>query len=135
MQKKYAADAAEIHPHPGTHTQHRQVVLQGENQNERLSVDAADIAFLEAQDNYVQVFYVDKGVLQRRMLRTTLRKMEDTLTDFPAFFRCHRTYVVNFDRVEKVSGNAQGYRLHFTGIIETVPVSRSLNEEVKRRLE
>jgi hypothetical protein len=135
LQKKYAEGAAEIHPHPGTHTQHKPVVLQGENQNERLALDAAEIAFLEAQDNYVQVFYFEKDTLQKRMLRTTLRKMEDALTDYPAFFRCHRTYVVNFDRVEKVSGNAQGYRLHFVGLAETVPVSRSLNEEVKRRLE
>lgn len=135
LQKKYADGAAQIHPHPGTHTMHKPVILHGENQNERLSLDAANIVFLEAQDNYVQVYYVDNGVLEKRMLRTTLRKMEDTLADFPSFSRCHRTYVVNFDRVYKVSGNAQGYRLHFTGITETVPVSRSLNEEIKRRLE
>lgn len=135
LQRKFAGEAAGIHPHPGTHTQHRQVVLLGENQQERLAVDAADIAFMEAQDNYVQVHYLENGAHKSKLLRATLRKMEENLTDFPAFFRCHRTYLVNFDRVEKVSGNAQGYRLHLTGFTETVPVSRSLNEEVKKRLE
>ncbi|HLP94544.1 MAG TPA: LytTR family DNA-binding domain-containing protein, partial [Saprospiraceae bacterium] len=111
------------------------VVLLGENQQERLAIDAADIAFLEAQDNYVQVHYLENGAHKSKLLRATLRKMEESLAEFPAFFRCHRTYLVNFDRVEKVSGNAQGYRLHLTGFAETVPVSRSLNEEVKKRLE
>lgn len=134
LQRKFAGEAAAIHPHPGMHTQHKQVVLHGENQQERLVIDAADIAFLEAQDNYVQVHYLENGVQKSRLLRGTLRKMEEFLIDYPAFFRCHRTFLVNFDRVEKVSGNAQGYRLHLGGFTETVPVSRSLNEEVKKRL-
>jgi hypothetical protein len=135
LQKKYAEEAAGIHPEPGTHTQHHQVTLYGENQQEMLQIDVANIAFLEAQDNYVQVNYFEQGMFKRRLLRTTMRKMEDSLKEYDFLFRCHRTYLVNFDLVERVSGNAQGYRLHLSGIEETIPVSRGLNAEVKKRLE
>ena len=60
--------------------------------------------------------------------------MEKQLSDLPQFFRCHRTYLVNLDRVGHVSGNAQGYKLHLEGIDNLVPVSRSLNEEINLRL-
>jgi DNA-binding LytR/AlgR family response regulator len=100
-----------------------------------LQIDVANIAFLEAQDNYVQVNYFEQGMFKRRLLRTTMRKMEDSLKEYDFLFRCHRTYLVNFDLVERVSGNAQGYRLHLSGIEETIPVSRGLNAEVKKRLE
>jgi len=82
----------------------------------------------------VQVYYFENQVLRSRMLRSTLRKMEDALAAWPQFFRCHRTYLVNFDTIEKVSGNAQGYRLHLRDLEETIPVSRNLNETVRGRL-
>lgn len=64
------------------------------------------------------------------MLRSTLRRMEDALASWPQFFRCHRTYLVNLDKVAHVSGNAQGYRLHLEGLDDTIPVSRNLNDIV-----
>jgi len=110
------------------------ITFVGENQNEALTLDASQIAYIAAQDNYVQVFFFENEVLKNRMLRATLRKKEDVLAGLPQFFRCHRTYMVNFDKVEKVSGNAQGYRLHLRGVQETIPVSRNLNDVVRERL-
>ena len=81
----------------------------------------------------MQVFYVQDGQLKNRMLRTTLKKMEDALAEHSQFFRCHRTYLVNLEKVQRVSGNAQGYRLHLEALEETVPVSRNLNEVIQQR--
>jgi hypothetical protein len=132
--QKYAAEAAKLHL-PTVHpTLAASVTFMGENQNEAITLQADQVAYLVAQDNYVQVFFFEQSVLKSKMLRATLRKMEETLADWPQFFRCHRTFLVNFDKIEKVSGNAQGYRLHLSGVEETIPVSRNLNEVVRARL-
>lgn len=134
LSKKYTAEAAKLHLpiiHPSLAAP---ITLVGENQNETLSLPAAQIAYFAAQDNYVQVFFFEKEVLKSRMLRTTMRKMEDAVADWPQFVRCHRTFMVNFDKIEKVSGNAQGYRLHLVDVDETIPVSRNLNSMVQERL-
>ncbi len=110
-----------------------QVVLQGDNQGEMLRLPADQIHYLAAADNYVQVFYFENGLMKSRILRTTLKKMEDALADHPQFFRCHRTYLINLDKVQQVSGNAQGYRLQLQGLEETVPVSRNLNAVIQSR--
>ncbi len=110
------------------------ITLQGENQGENLDLTTNQIYYLAAADNYVQVFYLEKEQLKNRMLRTTLKKMEDALAVYPQFFRCHRTYLVNLDKVQQVCGNAQGYRLQLTGLHETVPVSRNLNGVIQSRL-
>ncbi|MFN0174368.1 MAG: LytR/AlgR family response regulator transcription factor [Saprospiraceae bacterium] len=143
LSKKYAAEAALLRPpsfaeatagKPATAAATATAVtFIGENQNETLTLDVSQIAYIVAQDNYVQVYFFENEVLKNRMLRATLRKKEDLLATWPQFFRCHRTYVVNFDKVEKVSGNAQGYRLHLNGVEETIPVSRNLNEQVRKR--
>ena len=135
MNRRYAAEAELItklvHQLPGTHSG---VALTGDNQNETLQADTGQILFLSAADNYVQVFFLKEGALEKRMLRSTMKKMEDALAQFPQFFRCHRTYIVNMEKVEKISGNAQGYRLHLAGTDLTVPVSRNLNEELRSRI-
>lgn len=132
--RKYGAEAAHMHlpvDHPSLAAP---ITLSGENQNETLHLKPGQTAYLEAQDNYVQVYFLENGLVKRKMLRATLRKMEETLANWPQFVRCHRRFVVNFDLVEKVSGNAQGYRLHLTGLDETIPVSRNLHDIVRSRL-
>lgn len=136
LNNRYATEATRLsrQVHPPAVASHQTVTLTGDNQNETLRLDAGQIAYLSAADNYVQVFYFEGDTLKNRMLRATLKKMEDTLAACPQFFRCHRTYIVNLEKVEKVSGNAQGYRLHLDGAEATVPVSRNLNEEIQAKL-
>ncbi len=137
MNRRYVAEAArmslQVHPH--AITMHSQVTLTGDNQNEILQLDTSWILFLSAADNYVQVFYTEDGRLKKRILRATMKKMEEALAGYPQFFRCHRTYIANLDKLENVSGNAQGYRLHLAGADETIPVSRNLNETLRARLD
>lgn len=143
LQRRYAAAAASLNQQIETHHKSpsptqphvaQTVTLTGDNQGEVLTLEPEQIRYLAAADNYVQVFFVQNGTLKSKMLRATLRKMEDALAPWPQFFRCHRTYLVNLDKVVQVSGNAQGYRLHLEALDETVPVSRNLNEAIQARL-
>lgn len=140
LMQRYSVEASNLSEHieqqpvhPASANEPAQVVLNGDNQGETLTLAAEQIRYLAAADNYVQVFYVQQGQLKSKMLRSTLKKMEEALAGYPQFFRCHRTYLVNMDKVQHVSGNAQGYRLHLEALEETVPVSRNLNEVVQSR--
>lgn len=110
------------------------LTLSGDNQSESLSLTPSSLLYLEASDNYVRLFFEENQKLENTLIRSTLKKMEGQLSTHPQFFRCHRTYLVNLNRVEKVSGNAQGYKLHLSGTDILVPVSRSLNGEIDKRL-
>jgi hypothetical protein len=111
----------------------RMIVLVGENQGERLEVEEDALLYLRSADNYVEVFHRAREV-ERTVLRGALRSFEEQLQDRPKFFRCHKSYVVNMDLVERVSGNAQGLKLHLAGGGGEVPVSRMLTAEVRTRL-
>ncbi len=132
----------ESHPHPqktpenqSKNQSEKPIILEGDNQNESLRLLPAQVFYLSAADNYVQVYFLENGVLKNRMLRGSLKKMEDQLAENPIFYRCHRTFIVNLEKVLKVSGNAQGYKLHLVETDFLVPVSRSLNEEIKQKFE
>jgi hypothetical protein len=82
--------------------------------------------YAEAADNYVKVFYTH----EQQLIRSTLRQLEETFQGNERIFRCHRTYLVNLDKVVHISGNAQGYKLHLEGVGQVIPVSRSLNGQI-----
>ncbi len=110
------------------------IVLVGDNQGEKLEVERADFLYLEAADNYVEAHFLKGEKATSKLLRGTLKKMEEQLTGQPDLVRCHRAFLVNFEKVERVSGNAQGYKLHLEGASEAIPVSRNLNQLVAERL-
>jgi len=113
----------------------RLITLLGDNQGELLQLSAAELICIEAADNYVRVHCLRADKPSAAMLRSSLKKMEEMLSGLPQFFRCHRTYLVNLDRVTGVSGNAQGLKLQLEGFTGPVPVSRSLNKELQSRLQ
>ncbi|NNK69400.1 MAG: LytTR family transcriptional regulator [Flavobacteriaceae bacterium] len=48
--------------------------------------------------------------------------------------RCHRSYIINVDHVQHISGNLQGYQLELSGFQDLVPVSRSYTRRIKTLL-
>jgi LytTr DNA-binding domain len=136
LSKQYEQEAAQIAPKPhAVHvTNEQKIVLEGDNQQENLSLQPDQLVYISAADNYVRVYYLENGQLLNKMLRATMKKMEDAVVAYPYLFRCHRTYLVNMEMVVKVSGNAQGYRLHLKNLEETIPVSRNLNAVVQKML-
>lgn len=101
---------------------------------ESLTLDARHILFISAADNYIEVKYLEANQIQRKVLRNSLKAIEDSLQNHSDFWRCHKSYLVNLHLVIKTSGNAQGYKLHFKDTDLTVPVSRSNNAQIKQKL-
>ncbi|MBC7915367.1 MAG: LytTR family transcriptional regulator [Pyrinomonadaceae bacterium] len=110
------------------------VRLLGDYQNEVLEITAHDLLFISTADNYIQVFHSKNNSIVTTFLRSTLKKAEENLNEFPIFFRCHRTFLVNLKKIEHVSGNAQGLKLYLRGHSEFIPVSRSLTQQLKQQL-
>ncbi len=109
------------------------IVISSENGREQLLLDEEQLLFIRAAENYVEVHYLLKQQLQRKLIRTTMKSVCDTVAHLPGLFRCHKSYLVNLSKVKRVSGNAQGFKLHLAQSEEPVPVSRNLNQEIKKR--
>ena len=85
--------------------------------------------------NYVTVWFLKDGKLTKEMLRATIASVEEKFAGTDVI-RCHRSFLVNVDCIEKVSGNAQGLRLQLKGLSEMeVPVSRSFIPKIRELLD
>lgn len=136
--EKYETDAreltGEIRQHQPNDLQDAEIVtFSSVGSKDELTIALQQIYYIRAADNYLDIYY-SNGVVKRATIRNTLKIVQDMLQQKPFFMRCHRSYIVNLQKVFKISGNAQGYKLHLNGIEETVPVSRQYNDLIKERL-
>jgi len=105
------------------------VALKSINPEKTHSFNCNDLILLEAQDNYISMYYLKNGKLQKELIRNTMKQCVKDLESFSMFFRCHRSYLVNLNKIESAKGNAQGLKLKLNQIEEKIPVSRHLTKE------
>lgn len=106
------------------------ITLAGDTKDS-ISLVPENILYMEASGNYVDICYKEEEKEKHKLLRSTIKQMEEIMQDFNYFVRCHRAYIVNINHIRNISGNAQGYRLSLGHGIQEVPVSRTYLKELK----
>lgn len=111
--------------------------LVGDTRESLLEVDVRDVLYAESCGNYVKMVFrdSDERMVTSRLLRLTMKQVEEGMSIAPRLVRCHRAYIVNMEQVQRVEGNSQGYRLQLNGVEEEIPVSRAYTKVVKECLE
>ena len=126
----------ELATHPPTDLNRSvRIIIPAENPRDNLEIHASDLLFIQAAENYIEVHTRNHQKTTKHILRNSLGAVTDQLeTERGPFFRCHKSYLVNVSHVQKVSGNAQGYKLHLADTDLMIPVSRRYNNILHDRL-
>jgi len=90
-----------------TEKEPRFINFRDENGDQRLSVQLNDLLYLEANENYVTVHYLNQSQSERLLLRNSMKRLEEQLSEFPVA-RCHRSYIVNINRIRLVKRTKSG---------------------------
>ena len=114
-------------------TKVEKLVLTGTT-NDTVTLQVADLLYVEAVGNYVKVCRLREGVVQTDMLRATSKQIEDELRDYPMVVRCHRAFLVNLAQVEQVVSHAGSMQLMIKHSHDAIPVSRSNMTQVKEAI-
>lgn len=106
------------------------ITLSGDTKDS-ISLIPENILFMEASGNYVEICYKEEAKEKHKLLRSTIKQMEEVTQAFSYLIRCHRAYIVNINHIRNISGNAQGYRMSLTNTMQEIPVSRTYLKELK----
>lgn len=106
-----------------------------DNNKDTLSIPVADILFIESSGNYIKIHEMKGLGISSHLLRCTMKRAEQQIHKEKSLFRCHRAFIVNMDKIEKIKGNSQGYRLKLEGYDDEIPVSRNFLEDFKKEYE
>lgn len=101
------------------------VTIYSDRSRDMLEVPLNNIFLVEANGNYSKIVFSENDKMQNKLILISLTKLSKQLASFSCFSRCHKSYIVNLNKVKKVMGNSHGYKLEMPMMEEMVPVSRS----------
>ncbi len=106
-----------------------------ENKSEKIDFELNNILFINSADNYIKIVYKKNDEIKNKLIRNTLKNIEEQLNKYPDFFRCHRTCIVNKKHVENLSRSYKGYGLIISNYKDEIPVSRQYIMKVRETLD
>jgi len=73
--------------------QHQDLIrITGENKLDLLQINPSDLICISSADNYVELFYLNKGELTKKLLRITLKNIHPQV---PNLLKVHRSHLIN----------------------------------------
>ncbi|HAN19432.1 MAG: hypothetical protein A2X13_02040 [Bacteroidetes bacterium GWC2_33_15] len=107
------------------------VDIFSENKADKLTLKYKNIIAIKSADNYIEIYYLENDLPEKKLVRNTLKNIESQLFNQKIFIRCHRTSIVNTLFIDKLDKNYNGYSLKLSYFKENVPVSRQYLMQVK----
>jgi len=114
---------------PGSKLMH----FSSDNLKDKISVALDKLLYLESQDNYVTVVFMQHDERQAVLIRSSLKRLEGGI-DESTLIRCHRSFIVNLSRVRSCHGNRHGLKLGVDGTEHPIPVSRAYTGLILQKL-
>jgi hypothetical protein len=91
----------------------------------KFSVKKENLLYLESAENYVSICYLNKGKVSKYLLRDTLKKVEESFAGSDVI-RCHRSFMVNFEKVKVIRKEKDGLKLELDNLsVDDIPVSKT----------
>jgi uncharacterized protein YunC (DUF1805 family) len=96
----------------------------------KFSVKKENLLYLESTENYISICYLNKDKVSRYLLRDTMKKMEESFAG-TEIIRCHRSYMVNFEKVKVIRKDKDGLKLELDNpSVIDIPVSKTYADNV-----
>ncbi|MEQ9378093.1 MAG: LytTR family DNA-binding domain-containing protein [Imperialibacter sp.] len=108
------------------------LVLEGLG-TETLKVNASEVAYIKADDNYSDIFLAKQGIgPEKSSIRATLTSLEQQLDGHSQFMRIHRSYLINSGYFSSYERANNSIVLDISGQLAHVPVSKTYKAVVDK---
>ncbi len=111
------------------------IELYSENRSEKIELHITDLMLIKSADNYIEVFYKEEEQIKKKLIRNSLKNIEEQLNKYNVFIRCHRTSLVNVKNIAKLIRNNGVHKIQMLEYNEEIPVSRQYLLRVKEAIE
>jgi len=106
----------------------KQICINTTLKNKQFRIDVERLLFIKSEDNYCNIFYLEDNLVKKELLRVSLKSILLQNNDLKNLIKCHRSYIVNRDKIHQIKGNARAYSIYFKDCDTFIPVSRSFDK-------
>lgn len=96
----------------------------------KVMFDVDNLIYVEAFGNYINIIYHYEEI-RKITIRETISNIEQKIGASKLIYKPHRSYLVNLQNIQNVSGDSQGLKIHLNGYDKVIPVSRNKIKEFK----
>ena len=105
------------------------IIISGENKNEKLELQKNELLCIQAVENYIEIYFVDRDKkLRSKIFRQTLSKVHKQVSFLE---KCHRSYLVNIHNIKEIQGNSQSAKISFQLVDKKIPLSKTRYKSIK----
>ncbi len=105
--------------------QEKVIHFNSDYQKDSLAIKVSNLLFVRSANNYIEIFWREGDSIRSQMVRCSMTNAEEIVKEHKFIFKCHRSYMVNINYIERFEGNSQGYKLFFENVAFSIPVSKS----------
>lgn len=121
-------------PVPEINDNENLLILYGKNRDEKIILNLEDFLYLESYGHYTKVYINnDSSEPQVKILRNSISNVIYNMNNYSSVCYCHRSYIINMNRLNKIDGNSKKSFLTLTGSACKIPLSRRLYHEIKNK--
>ena len=102
--------------------------------NDEIRISEKNLLYIKAEGNYCLLVYNENSILKNKLVRSSLKSIEHITNSSNHFIRCHKSYIVNFNKISNVIGNAKGYTFYLKKHKLQIPVSRSFSKALINKI-
>jgi len=97
----------------------------------KISIVLENLLYVDSADNYATIHYLNKSKISHYLIRNSMKWMEENLTMETPLVRCHRSFIVNLDKVKVLRKTKEGIFLEMDALnTPDIPVSKTYYERV-----
>jgi hypothetical protein len=111
--------------------QEKIIQFTSDYQKDSLGIKVSTLLFIRSANNYIEVFWKEGETVKNQMVRCSMIYAEEIVKEHKFIFKCHRSYIVNINYIDRFEGNSQGYKLFFDNVSFPIPVSKSSTSKLQ----
>jgi len=97
----------------------------------KIRIEVNNIIYAEALGNYINIAYHHEG-FRKITIREKISNIEQKISASKQIYKPHRSYLVNLQNINTVTGDSQGLKIHLKNIDKVIPVSRNKIQEFRK---
>lgn len=76
-----------------------------------LAIKPKQLLCLKSESNYIAIFFLQNEKVEKKLIRSNLKKLSNELKIFPNLLRIHRSYMVNLENITSIQRKKGSYQI------------------------
>ncbi|MBQ9138921.1 MAG: LytTR family transcriptional regulator [Alistipes sp.] len=114
--------------------QESKIRFYDERKNLKLVVEASSILYIAAEENYINISYLDGQSLNSYLLRRSMKSVESLCAEY-GLLRCHRSYYINPAHIKALRKERDGAIVaEIEGVEREIPVTKRYYDTISEHI-